>query len=364
MCFNDESWPVRDEACLACGTLCLSRPAACLPELPNLLELWAHQLRDPVWSCRRDAASALTDAARAYHPPNNSNSVSSSNNNKNDTGHRLVMDTIHSLLSTRINSAKDEPPLGAEEAKRNINNIDLHTDVQLYSCGSLAPKMNKGRKAGAGRIGCMSCGVNRPGAKWEETDGCIYLLMELVGAFASLSSTTLSLSSQVPSSKFDISNDTTLLPLMTQLADVCRVRHFVKADDLRTTLWKNLPSMARSLGKKRFKSLYLDLFLDLLVDCLGNGNDGGGGIGGGGGGGIGGGGTSQLCSHAATQCAEELGRLVGPGILRGRIGEGWKVQVLDRALEERKRMERQPSLSGGASWLGNIADGSVTPWGR
>ena len=267
------------------------------------------------------------------------------------------MDTIHSLLSTRINSAKDEPPLGAEETKRNINDIDLHTDVQLYSCGSLAPKMNKGRKAGAGRIGCMSCGVNRPGAKWEETDGCIYLLMELVGAFGSLSSTTLSLSSQVPSLKFDISNDTTLLPLMTQLADVCRVRHFVKADDLRTTLWKNLPSMARSLGKKRFKSLYLDLFLDLLVDCLGNGNDGGGS-------GIGGGGTSQLCSHAATQCAEELGRLVGPGILRGRIGEGWKVQVLDRALEERKRMERQPSLSGGTAWLGNVADGSVTPWGR
>ena len=24
MCFHDESWPVRDEACLACGTFCLA----------------------------------------------------------------------------------------------------------------------------------------------------------------------------------------------------------------------------------------------------------------------------------------------------------------------------------------------------
>ena len=40
MCFHDESWPVRDEACLACGILCKCYPEACCLELQTLWERW------------------------------------------------------------------------------------------------------------------------------------------------------------------------------------------------------------------------------------------------------------------------------------------------------------------------------------
>ncbi len=52
MCFHDESWPVRDEACLACGTFCRAYPEECRPELETLWVRWSEQLTDQIWSCR------------------------------------------------------------------------------------------------------------------------------------------------------------------------------------------------------------------------------------------------------------------------------------------------------------------------
>jgi hypothetical protein len=44
VCFHDESWPVRDEACLACGIFCKAYPEECLPDLPLLKEKWTQQV--------------------------------------------------------------------------------------------------------------------------------------------------------------------------------------------------------------------------------------------------------------------------------------------------------------------------------
>jgi hypothetical protein len=43
VCFHDESWPVRDEACLACGIFCKAYPQECLQDLPLLKEKWTEQ---------------------------------------------------------------------------------------------------------------------------------------------------------------------------------------------------------------------------------------------------------------------------------------------------------------------------------
>ena len=48
MCFHDESWPVRDEACLACGTFCIAYANECRPELPTLFARWTEQLTDQI----------------------------------------------------------------------------------------------------------------------------------------------------------------------------------------------------------------------------------------------------------------------------------------------------------------------------
>jgi hypothetical protein len=44
VCFHDESWPVRDEACLACGIFCKAYPKECLPDLSLLKEKWTQQV--------------------------------------------------------------------------------------------------------------------------------------------------------------------------------------------------------------------------------------------------------------------------------------------------------------------------------
>ena len=292
MCFHDESWPVRDEACLACGTFCLAYPEECEPELDTLFERWTEQLTDQIWSVREDAAVALGDAMAAYGP--------------------AMYDKVLAVVKKSVPAARDQPAMSREDYARLQNDIDAHTNQQLYSCGSLAPKLRKG---GAGRIGCSSCVVNRPKAPWEATDGCVYLLRELCVRFPTEDSTER---------EGVVVTDATLLPLVTELADVCRLSHYPQSDDLRTTLWRQLPSIAGALGKRRFKTLYLDLFVDLLAKNLDERS---------------GAGMSQLSVHAAGQCAEELASLIGPGVFRGRLeAAGMDAGfAFDRVMEERRR---------------------------
>ena len=307
MCFHDESWPVRDEACLACGTFCLAYAEECTPELPTLFERWTEQLTDQIWSVREDAAVALGDAITAYGPD--------------------MLEKVMEVIRKKLPAAKDQPPMSREEYKRLQNDIQAHTNNQLYSCGSLAPKLRKG---GAGRIGCSSCAIDRPKAPWEATDGCIYLIRELCIRFPDKEDTN----------REDIViEDDFLLPIMTELAEICRLSHYPQSDDLRTTLWRQLPPIAQALGKKRFKRMYLDLFVELLSKNIDDRFNS----------------ASQLSIHAAGQCAEELANLVGLGIFRGRLAEVGGAEAFDRVIEERKRESQAACRFGG--------DGRFSPFG-
>lgn len=289
VCFHDESWPVRDEACLACGIFCKAYPNECLEELDMLKEKWVEQLTDQIWSVRQDAGVALADAMEAYGDD--------------------MLNFLLDILKEKIPSAREQPSMSREEYLKKQNDIESHTDSQLYSCGSLAPKLKKGsvgRKEGAGRIGCSSCDITRPRSPWEATDGCIYLLREILVKRPDLS-------------------DDIVLPLLTELADVCRVKHFPQGDDLRTTLWRQLPYIATTLGKQRFKRLYLGLFLDLLMQNLEEST------------------ASALSKHAAGQCAEELAQLVGPRIFRGRLDD-FQQAAFDQAMLERERAPKGPAV--------------------
>lgn len=288
MCFHDESWPVRDEACLACGILCRAYPEECRPELKTLWERWTEQLTDQIWSVREDAAVALGNAVQAYGPE--------------------FMAQIRELITKLLPSAREQPAMTPTEYKARQNDVEAHTDSTLYSCGSLAPKLSK--KSGAGRIGCGNCDVNRPKAPWEATDGCLYLIGQLVV-------TCTAEDSVVPL------GDDELLPLLREVADVCRVRHFPQADDLRATLWRQVPVIAHALGKQRFKKVYLEVFMDLLFSSLESRS------------------SSQLSQHAAGQCAEELAEIVGPAIFRARL-EDYQRDIFDRAMRERQLLPKGP----------------------
>lgn len=288
MCFHDESWPVRDEACLACGTFCRAYPEECRPELETLWTRWTEQLTDQIWSVRADAAVALGQACQAYGQD--------------------FLDRLLKFINDNLPAAKNQPKMTMEEYKAMQNNMEAHTDSQLYSCGSLAPKLKK--KAGAGRIGCSNCDVNRPKQPWEATDGCLYLIRELIDTCGQEDSTLPPLSDEL------------ILPLMREIADVCRASHFPQSDEMRATLWRQLPGMMEAVGKMRCKKLYLEVFMDLLIRNLESST------------------ASAISKHAAASCAYELGQLVGPNIFRGRIYDDYQREALDRALQEREMEER------------------------
>lgn len=311
MCFHDESWPVRDEACLACGIICKAYPEECRSELKTLWERWTEQLTDQIWSVREDAAVALGSALEAYGVE--------------------FLDKIRDLIQKILPSAKDQPAMSREEYKAHINNIEAHTDSTLYSCGSLAPKLRKG---GAGRIGCMSCDVDRTKAPWEATDGCIYLIREL----CRICSPPVDGSS--PINDDILLSDDELTKLCKELADVCRVQHFPQSDELRTTLWRCLPNMAFCIGKERFKRHYLEIFMDLLFSNLESRT------------------ASQLSMHAAGQCAEDLSNLVGVSIFRGRL-EDYQLEVFDRAIRERQMMSKGPSMGNSFSPFGPTVSSNI-----
>jgi hypothetical protein len=120
--------------------------------------------------------------------------------------------------------------------------------------------------------------------------------------------------------------DDELIPICTELADVCRVRHFPQSDDLRSTLWKCLPVIAAALGKQRFKNQYLDIFLDLLMRNLESSS------------------ASPLSIHAAGQCAEELADLIGRNMFRARLEDHHR-RIFDQIVQERQMVPR--GITGG-----------------
>ncbi|KAL3784515.1 hypothetical protein ACHAW5_005278 [Stephanodiscus triporus] len=101
MCFHDESWPVRDEACLACGTFCIAYPDECRPELPTLFDRWTEQLTDQIWSVREDAAVALGDAIAAYGPD--------------------MLGKVLTVIRASIPAAREQPAMSREEYKKLQN---------------------------------------------------------------------------------------------------------------------------------------------------------------------------------------------------------------------------------------------------
>ena len=71
-----------------------------------------------------------------------------------------------------------------------LNDYDeQHTNNQLYSCGSLAPKLKRGG-------GCMDHGFQRNTEAWERSDGCVYLIRELSKVAVSKDGTVINTVSQ------------------------------------------------------------------------------------------------------------------------------------------------------------------------
>ena len=296
--FKDESWPVRDAACVASAKFVSGYPAACRGTIDaELFKLWFDHLSDNIWSVREDSAIALGTVMKAY---------------KDD---QAVLDKVLAKIQSDLTSVFKEkeierPARGAETKGRSSmpsgvvtgSMASLHehphehkfSNQQLYSCGSLAPKLRRG-------VGCMDHGFSRPKKPWEETDGAVYLLRELAKVHP------------VEAEKF-----------MPELAKVADVYYFENYFALQETLWKQLYMIAKALGKRPFKR-HMELFLPRLIKCLNEEN--------------------QLVANSAADCINSLEKFLGKEIFKNRILDLLGGDSLWAEIEKHSQFIRYPTTA-------------------
>jgi len=169
VCFKDESWPVRDAACVSSGHFCFVfgpstpdpprnlEPAfrkQMLSYVKLLLPLWLKNLADPIWSVREGAAIALGRSCQAYAA----------------APMLMIVERACREIVQRFMKLKEQD-YTEDKTKKAV-------DQQLFSCGSLAPKLKRG--------GCSDCDPQREAMPWEHADGALYLLRELSTPFPNL----------------------------------------------------------------------------------------------------------------------------------------------------------------------------------
>lgn len=279
VCFKDESWPVRDTACVACGNFIAAFPEESKPLLDVLYPLFFTNLQDPIPSVRQGAAVALTNVAKAY-------------------GEEAVSEIFGKVTigikSIETQSANSERYEGLEKGvatygvikQMRDNDYDLHSNQQMYSCGSLAPKMNRG--------GCMDHCFKRASEPWEVADGCVYL----VGEMASY-----------PKAHTNVHS------CMKLIAEATRFKHYTHYLHFYETVNKIIPVIAKGLGKRVFKQ-YVESFFEMIFFSLTCEN--------------------ALTRTAAEECLRDLSQALGPNILKGRVEQynPSYVRNLEEALKE------------------------------
>ena len=271
VCFRDESWPVRDCACVACGNFVSSFPEECSPLLEELYKLWFDQVSDNIWSVREGSAVALGNVMRTFGRDAIKRVVEYLREN-------LGRAKLQEDESKRYSNLENSTTFGVASNVKRVRDNDpsLHTDQQAFSCGSLAPRMRKGAKRGCG---CMDSVFARDHQHWEFSDGCVYLLRELCAV-----------------SKEDA------MEFVPVLLSLTKVRHYFHHYYLLETIFKQLPAICENMGVRTFKSNFLNETLDAACDCLESSDN-------------------QLALSAAGECVDVLASKIGPRIFSTRLNE-------------------------------------------
>ncbi|XP_023321414.1 uncharacterized protein LOC111696105 isoform X2 [Eurytemora carolleeae] len=283
-CFKDDSWPVRDMACVAAGSFVCCYPEESKTGLDILLPLFWSNIADPISSVRQGAAIALANTIRAYGSEILPDIIT-----KLETG-------LENLTSQPVESEKygdlDTSPANFSVAKRiRDNDVELHEDQQMYSCGSLAPKMGRG-----GGGGCTDSKFRKVSEPWELADGCVHL----VGEIATIKEC-----------------EEELDKLLSAVARVQEHKHYVNHLHLFQTVCVRFAGIAKAVNKKILKP-HLEEFFDIIFYSLESENG--------------------LAEYAAEDCLNTLSTVLGPNILRGRI-ENYNPSYLSKLDNIREPMD-------------------------
>jgi hypothetical protein len=290
-CFRDSSWPVRDAACTALGRCVLAYPSETRASvLGDLYALWAAHLWDNIPTVRENSAAALGRALRAYGADGGevvassalaassaAAASSSSSSSAVDTGGgsggaasrcaALLRDLLPRALeqpeeSARYSGLENTTTFGVAARKAKDNDPAVHTGQDLFSCGSLSARFSTSRLVRSD--GCMDHGFSRGRQPWEASDGAVHLLREYSAWWGGLGlsveggggggggeASASAAGSAAASKDAALADPIEYLPHLLRLA---RLDTFQHAANLRETVWKCLPDIAKGVGARRFKA--------------------------------------------------------------------------------------------------------------
>ena len=240
----------RDAACIALGDFVSQFPDESVNDLDDLYKLWFEHLSDNIPSVREDSALALGKILRvdklAKEHGAEKRAVEHIQRYINEVQKQKADDKYmpHGVepANVKFGAYENTTTFGVAAKRIRDNDQTLHSEQQVYSCGSLAPKLKR-----ATRSGCMDHGFSRDRAPWEYTDGCVHLMKELICA--------------MPQSKYFDQFVPAIIPT------VASKRNFAHYHELQQTIWNAVPQIAEAVGKRKFK-MYLELLLVPMVETL------------------------------------------------------------------------------------------------
>eukprot|EP00924_Labyrinthula_sp_SR-Ha-C_P009951 maker-scaffold_21-snap-gene-4.42-mRNA-1 protein AED:0.17 eAED:0.17 QI:105/1/1/1/1/1/4/57/756 len=367
LCFKDQSWPVRDAACLATAKVCsVFIKIQIVQEIINetLEKLWVDHLSDNIWSVREDSAIALGEVCKAY-VENSDNLKSISKEEEYKVVFPLLPEFVQKVFLRIPQMLKEYE----KEAEWKENKLDLVDNGQLrgtvpavdvidfdaiqksttskYSTRSSIPT-----GVVTGKISELKNLENNFNAAKEAHFHDSLEQKEIVEKFSSKQ--VFSCGSLAPKLKranrgvgcmdhgfarekqhWEVSDgalylirelcvlDTILggsfskefLPLVAVVAK--DARRFKLYPKLQQTLWKIFISSAEKMGNKRRFKRYLELFLPQMIKDLEH--------------------SDRLLSNEARNCFLRLERFVGVKILQHRINDLFEGDTLNAIVQRSLR---------------------------
>ncbi|GMH64351.1 hypothetical protein TrRE_jg1602 [Triparma retinervis] len=256
--FYDESWPVRDRACV-----CLSLIGKRWGVEDKVWDLIVNNLKDQIWSVRENAAWGLVQCLEKRPEK---------------------LESLISKFKKDIGSTSAEPRRTRKDVEQQANDLDRHRNQQLYSCGSLVPKLHKS----ANRVtGCSDCMITRPTRVWEISDGCAYLQMH-VAAERKV-------------------GEEEVLEIMEQAVDATRHEEYLEHESLKTTILKVFNKVVDTRDKKELERHYCNFFIRYIVQRCGAGGLGDG--------------LGNLMMFEGERCLRTIKAMLGEAIFWERVEE-------------------------------------------
>lgn len=180
---HSESWPVKDSATIASGSLLKEYSEECRTYVPEFIESWCASLQNPIWSVRENSSNAFGDVL---------NSVNTDIKN-------VIYDAAIEHLNTNIlaavrDSLVDDKPAQfippdmlkfmAENEKAilkksKINSMNNNVNHSNGSHSHMYDVESTGQSVKISWGCCLDCMELRTGSPAEISDGCIYLLRNL-----------------------------------------------------------------------------------------------------------------------------------------------------------------------------------------